>query len=58
MTQKTAFSALHSSPATSRELFTALAAGAVLLLVVHGLGRFMVSANKSAPTFRLADCTH
>ncbi|EBA00861.1 YbfB/YjiJ family MFS transporter [Marinobacter sp. ELB17] len=41
MAQKTAFSALHSSPVTSRELFTALAAGAVLLLVVHALGRFM-----------------
>ena len=41
MTQKTASAALHSSPATPRELFTALAAGAVLLLVVHGLGRFM-----------------
>lgn len=41
MTQKMASSALHSSPATPRELFTALAAGAVLLLVVHALGRFM-----------------
>jgi hypothetical protein len=41
MTQKKASAALYSSPATPRELFSALAAGAVLLLVVHGLGRFM-----------------
>ncbi|HEV8077619.1 MAG TPA: YbfB/YjiJ family MFS transporter, partial [Marinobacter sp.] len=41
MTQKTASAALHSLPTTSRELFSVLAAGAVLLLVVHALGRFI-----------------
>lgn len=41
MTQKPASAALHSSPATPRELFSALASGAVLLLVVHALGRFI-----------------
>lgn len=41
MTQKTASAALHSLPVTPRELFSVLAAGAVLLLVVHALGRFI-----------------
>ena len=31
---------------------------AVIMIVAENPGRYAVSANKSAPTFRLADCTH
>lgn len=41
MTQSSASAAHHTSSATPRELFSVLAAGALLLLVVHTLGRFI-----------------